>query len=93
MMTVPPRLRADVLRYASRLTTERDVAVAAVINTAPMLAWLEAATDEYDLMLRMQALRQQDVNRTGAPADDDPDRFVREAKVLYAFLTADGMTS
>jgi excisionase family DNA binding protein len=87
-MHVPPDVRADVLRYTSALTVNKGDPVAVVVNASPLVGWLEGAADAADLEVRRMALCRQHTNRCGADPDDDPDRFLTEARTIYAFLAA-----
>jgi hypothetical protein len=86
-MRIDLHTRAEVLRWASALTVDQTNSTAVAINASPLLAWLEAATDDHDLDARVGALRRHHTNRLwDVPPDDDPDRFVREARTFYGFL-------
>jgi hypothetical protein len=88
MIILDERHRARALRVASQITSNRRVATAVAINASPLLAWLEASEDQDDLRLRWQAMRQHYLNIFDQRGDDDPERFLGGAQVLYAFLTA-----
>jgi hypothetical protein len=95
MTEVSPQVRQGILRYASDLTTTRSDPVSVAVNAAPLLAWLEDAADEHDQDLRRGALRQHWANAClGSGRDeavsDNPDEFLRAARVLYAFTVAAG---
>jgi excisionase family DNA binding protein len=87
-MRIPPDVRADVVRYTSDLTNEESDPVAVVVNASPLVGWLEDAADEADLEIRCMALREQHANCFAVDPDDDPDRFLAQARTIYAFLTA-----
>lgn len=95
MTPVSPDQRQDILRSAARFTTDHANAEAVVINAGVLLAWAEEAATERDLLVRLRALGQQSINTYMARDDpaalvvaDDPDAFLRGARVLYAFATA-----
>jgi hypothetical protein len=85
---VSARFRAKVLEVASGLTCDRDCAAAVAVNASPLLAWLEGAADEDDMRARWRAMFQHHQNTMYEPRDDNPDRFLSQAKTLYAFMTA-----
>jgi len=85
--------RLSILSYAAAFTTSRSDPVAVAVNAAPLLAWAEAAADIGDLSLRLRAMTQQRLNGGFDQDDalaDNPDEFLRRAKLLYAFATAGG---
>jgi hypothetical protein len=86
---VSPQVRARVLRFASALTREPDNAAAVAVNASPLLAWLEAASSPQDMRARLRALSQHHQDTALAVPDDNPDRFLAGARMLYAFMTAD----
>lgn len=94
-VTIDPRVRVDVLRWASSITPGSDAQD--VTRTAdPLLAWLAKAEDAADLELRHAAMRQHYLNvraargRSKAPADEDgnPDLFQFGAEILHLWLLA-----
>lgn len=87
-MIVSVNRRADVLRFASAITENREDPIAVRANALPMLQWLENATDDEDQRARWKALWQQHTNVSSQAPDDDPARFVASAEQYYAFLTA-----
>lgn len=88
-VTITKKIRSDVLMYARGITTVKDSAEAVIENTAPLLAFLEGAADTADLEQRNNALHRQFATRPFAP-DDDAEKFVREARVYYAYMTGGG---
>lgn len=88
---IPDYIRMTVLNAASAITTLRSTPEAVAANAWPLFAWLAAAADDTDLDRRYKALRQQVFNRIGTPevglANDDPQRLIAEARVLYDVLT------
>lgn len=96
-LTASPEQRQRILRVAARLTTTRTDPAAVVINAGPLLAWVESAASEDDMRSRLVALRDHSANCAMDPDEtsvwplaDNPDAFLRGAKVLYAFATAGG---
>lgn len=94
---VSPDDRQDILRVAARLTTASGDSSAVVINAGPLLAWVEEATSRTDMRVRLRALVQHSGNCALQRRDeaviscaDNPEVFLRGAKVLYAFATAGG---
>jgi len=85
---VDARSRAKALLFASALTSQRDRAAAVAVNASPLLAWLEAASGEEDMRVRLRALSLYHLNTQCDPPDDNPERFLAEARTLYAFMTA-----
>jgi hypothetical protein len=82
------RSRAKVLTFAAALTSEKDNAAAVAVNASPLLAWLEDASSEDDMYPRLRAMTLHHLNTQCDPPDDNPERFLTEARTLYAFMTA-----
>jgi hypothetical protein len=80
--------RRRVLEFASALTSDKGSAAAVTVNAGPLLAWLEAASGEHDMYVRLGALARQYRNTLEDPPDDNPERFLAEARTLYAFMAA-----
>lgn len=87
-MLVPTYIRADILRFASAITENREDPIAVRANALPMLQWLEAAVDKDDQDARWKALWRQHNNTSPQVPTDDPARFLASAEQYYAFLTA-----
>lgn len=87
-MTIDSHVRAEVLAFASAFTSDKSSAAAVTANAVPLLAWLEESLDEADAWLRCRALRRHHLNTRDERPDDEPHKFVSQARVLYAFLTA-----
>lgn len=81
--------RLMVLRWASQLTIDSQDPHAVRANAAPLLAWIDQADSRADRDARMAALRLQHDNtafKRGFRPDDDPQRLLADAWVLYRDL-------
>lgn len=78
---------ADALNWASALTRERANPLTVIANAEPLFAFLAAATDEDDLLLRARAGQLQHANDDEREADDDGEAFALRAAVLYGAMT------
>lgn len=85
---IDPFSRAKVLKVASAFTSGKDSATAVAVNASPLLAWLEAAADDDDMRLRWRAMHLHHASTLEEPPDDNPERFLSQARTLYAFMTA-----
>lgn len=93
MITVGADEREVILRIASSITSAQHDPIEVVRNSFPMLAWLEHATDEEDLVHRLEALNRMWCNLPDAddrgPVLDSPAEFVAGAEIFYLFATGD----
>ena len=89
----------DLLRWASYLTRDATNTWLVSNHAAVMLAWVQEAHEAHprrragqdDWARRMAALRRVHLNRDNHdyPPDDDPAKFVRDARPFYTFLRSD----
>ena len=85
MIEVSPQDREEVLRWASRITSQKTDPSAVIINAGPLLAWLEDAPDRPDQRLRLAALGRVSTNAMARSEDDADD--------VEAFLRRQGLAS
>lgn len=85
---ITPRIRNDVLEYASALTVDHGNPSAVIANAEPLLAWLAEAITQKELDARAAALRRQFHNTPNRYSNrtDDPQALLAGAQTLHEFL-------
>lgn len=93
LSTLDVHRRASILDYATRLAGGDVPCEHVTALAAPLLAWLEQATDRVDKTARANALQRADINgtlrqRANRSAPETPEEFLKQAEGYYAFLAA-----
>lgn len=80
--------RAQVLDWASAITSNPADPIAVRANALAMLEWINAGADEGDIRNRWRALMQHEHNtrRDRDTVTDNPGNFIAGAAVLYGFI-------
>jgi Arc/MetJ-type ribon-helix-helix transcriptional regulator len=81
--------RSELVRYASRLTEDREVPQAVMANVLPLQEWVDAASGPGDERARHRALARASTNRSrDRKPDNRPDLLIAEAETYYTYLKA-----